>query len=383
MSSSARAGGGSRTAASRRCGSRGRAKAALRPRSAAGRGSWRTTRRKLVALQRCRPRACRCRSWTHAQQLRLQRRAAARRPRRGTACRRRRARTRRRASRVAPVNAPRSWPKNSLPDSVGHDRRAVDDHELALAAGAGRARGSARATSSLPVPLSPVMSTGASVNRATSTTCRRTDRHGGLSPTSPWRATADSRSSSTSRQRSSRAATCSAQRRVSPHAMTSDAPAPITRQEAPSHSDSGSLPIAMTRSPPPRLVLWTSSHNSDDAVSKKMTPGPARPPFTRSTSIPACRRALTACRSTDSARRPHARAHAFIAGAERRPRGWRNGRVGRSLACGRDALPAPVRPEAAHSPIRAHLRGGGEPIVGNRTFTGSSRCKKALTAPPR
>ena len=59
---------------------------------------------------------------------------------------------------TAPVNAPFSWPNSSLSSSVSGERGAVDARRTAR-----RARGwrswSARATSSLPVPLSPRMST--------------------------------------------------------------------------------------------------------------------------------------------------------------------------------------------------------------------------------
>ena len=73
-------------------------------------------------------------------------RAAARRPRRGTACRRGPARRRPRAGSTAPVKAPFSWPNSSLSISEPDDRAAVDDDERArLARGcAGGARARAR-----------------------------------------------------------------------------------------------------------------------------------------------------------------------------------------------------------------------------------------------
>ena len=84
-------------------------------------------------------------------------RAACRRSRRGTACRPRPARSARGASACAPVNAPRSWPKSS--DSS----RSFGIAAVLIATNGPRARGlcrcSARATSSLPVPDSPVIST--------------------------------------------------------------------------------------------------------------------------------------------------------------------------------------------------------------------------------
>ena len=97
-----------------------------------------------------------------AQQLRLQRRAAARRSRRGTACRRRPPRRARARSPTAPVNAPRTWPKSSL-----SRRFSASAPQSTTTNGPSRARRrvvrSPRATSSLPVPVSPWMSTVASV----------------------------------------------------------------------------------------------------------------------------------------------------------------------------------------------------------------------------
>ena len=84
-------------------------------------------------------------------------RAACRRSRRGTACRPRPARSARAATLCAPVNAPRSWPKSS--DSS----RSFGIAAVLIATNGPAARGlcrcSARATSSLPVPDSPVIST--------------------------------------------------------------------------------------------------------------------------------------------------------------------------------------------------------------------------------
>ena len=80
-----------------------------------------------------------------------------RRSRRGTACRRGPARRSRACGACAPVNAPRSWPKSSL--SMSSRGMAA---QLTLTNGAslrGLRRWMARLTSSLPVPLSPVMST--------------------------------------------------------------------------------------------------------------------------------------------------------------------------------------------------------------------------------
>ena len=63
--------------------------------------------------RRCRPR-CELARLQHAQQLGLQPHAACWRSRRGTACRRRPARSSRCDRRCASVNAPRTWPNSSL-----------------------------------------------------------------------------------------------------------------------------------------------------------------------------------------------------------------------------------------------------------------------------
>ena len=81
------------------------------------------------------------------------------------------------------------------------------------------------ATRSFPVPLSPVISTAASVNRATSTASRSTACQAGLSPTRKswtWR---HSTSSSIVCQRRSRSATCRAESAGSRQLNTSEAPA--------------------------------------------------------------------------------------------------------------------------------------------------------------
>ncbi len=72
----------------------------------------------------------------HAQQLGLDRRAAARRSRRGTACRRGPARTGPPSAAAAPVNAPFSWPNSSDSSRRLGQRRAVDRDERPVAAAA-------------------------------------------------------------------------------------------------------------------------------------------------------------------------------------------------------------------------------------------------------
>ena len=93
-----------------------------------------------------------------AEELRLHGRAASRPSRRGTGCRRRPARTAPRRWRCAPVKAPFSWPNSSDSISCSRDGRAVERRRTGPAA-RGEARWRARATSSLPVPVSPVTRT--------------------------------------------------------------------------------------------------------------------------------------------------------------------------------------------------------------------------------
>ena len=63
------------------------------------------------------------------------------------------------APRSAPVNAPRSWPKSSRLDEARRHGGAVEDDERALGARR-RPRGAPRRATSLPVPVSPSMTTG-------------------------------------------------------------------------------------------------------------------------------------------------------------------------------------------------------------------------------
>ena len=87
-------------------------------------------------------------------------RSAARRSRRGTACRRSRVSIRPRRCAWAPVKAPFSWPNSSLSSSAS----GIAPQLIGTKGPSARAlsRWIARAASSLPVPLSPSTSTGAS-----------------------------------------------------------------------------------------------------------------------------------------------------------------------------------------------------------------------------
>ena len=107
-------------------------------------------------------------------------RAADRRSRRGRSCRRRRARSAPAACATAPVNAPFSWPNSSLSISVGGSAA-----QLTRTSAAPRRRlraCSARANSSLPVPVSPSSSTDEFVG-ATSPRRASAARSDGPSPT--------------------------------------------------------------------------------------------------------------------------------------------------------------------------------------------------------
>ena len=84
------------------------------------------------------------------------------------ACRRRPARSGPSRRSTAPVKAPRSWPKSSLSSRLAGSARAVDRDERPRRA-RGCVRGCARAISSLPVPVSPVISTVAVVGATRAT----------------------------------------------------------------------------------------------------------------------------------------------------------------------------------------------------------------------
>jgi hypothetical protein len=116
---------------------------------------------------------------------------------------------------TAPVKAPRSWPKNSLPASVGTTVVQSTTTNRPLSGRWSRSCTS-RATSSLPVPLSPVSSTDDEVNRPTSMTSRSVPRQVWLCPTRWPRTSGESASSSIRAQRSSRAAMLAARPRAVP-----------------------------------------------------------------------------------------------------------------------------------------------------------------------
>jgi hypothetical protein len=126
---------------------------------------------------------------------------------------------------TAPVNAPRSWPNSSLSINSGGIAAQLTltngPFETALL------RWIARAISSLPVPLSPVISTRLRVG-ATFAICRLRSSITGVPPSSSQRASAALRNSSSSRairRRSSALRTVTMTRaRSSGFSMKSNAP---------------------------------------------------------------------------------------------------------------------------------------------------------------
>ena len=124
---------------------------------------------------------------------------------------------------------------------------------------------------SFPVPLSPVISTAASVKRATSTASRSTACHAGLSPTRKswtWR---HSTNSSMICQRRSRSATCRAESAGSDQLNTSEAPAWSSPQlSAPSASLDADN--ARMRSEPPLATSWMESAAAAVLPAKTTTP---------------------------------------------------------------------------------------------------------------
>ena len=172
----------------------------------------------------------------------------------------------------APVNAPRSCPKNSLPERVGTIVVQSSTTRSRFCVRASSAWMS-RAASSFPVPLSPVMRTGESVNRAISTIRRTTDRQARLSPTSRSRTSGSAVRSSTCCQRLRRAATVAGPCDGS-QTKTSLAPASSNRQSAPSASPVGTALTAITHSSPPLLHSCTRRERPVETSSNRMTPAP-------------------------------------------------------------------------------------------------------------
>ena len=117
-----------------------------------------TTRTSICVGVSCRRRDTNSPSWSSAQQLGLHRPAPSRRSRRGRGCRRRPARSGPARAVRAPVNAPRCVAEQLALEQVRRDGGAVDRDERLVARAPSR-RAATRATSSLPVPVSPVMST--------------------------------------------------------------------------------------------------------------------------------------------------------------------------------------------------------------------------------
>ena len=128
-----------------------------------------------------------------------------------------------------------------------------------------------RATTSLPVPLSPIRRTEASLKRATSTISRRREVHASVRPASASCTSVEWTSPSTSAQRLRRAETSSARLASSVRTTTSEAPASRSGQGPMSSTASGDVPTARMRTPP-RLDPRTRSRTSSETRSNTINP---------------------------------------------------------------------------------------------------------------
>src|SRR4051794_5879374 len=145
-----------------------------------------------------------------------------------------------------------------------------------------------RATSSLPVPLSPRMRTGDVLNLAISTTRRRKVRQRGFSPTRLRVTTGASSSASTAPHLRKRAAIAEAVAAAPSSANTSAAPACRTSHPSLRAREAGSSATAMTRSVPPRLRSCSVASNSFVHAAKSTIPGPRVSRCARCRETPAC-----------------------------------------------------------------------------------------------
>jgi hypothetical protein len=174
---------------------------------------------------------------------------------------------------VAPVKAPFSCPKNSLPDSSG---TTVEQSSTTRSRRSGR-RSSvciSRARSSFPVPLSPMSSTDESANFAASIVCRSSDIHAALRPTRFFVTSADPSTASTCAHRSKRARMRLATSRPSSHTATSEAPADRTRNASSRCSPDSASATPSTRTRPSQLILRTRSRSAAAGSSKNTSVGP-------------------------------------------------------------------------------------------------------------
>ena len=172
---------------------------------------------------------------------------------------------------TASVNAPRSWPKNSLPDNSGTMVLQSRITRSPLLARESRAW-MRFANNSLPVPLSPSISIEVSVKLATSTTCRRIAFKAWLSPTRTSCTAGEFTIPSTVFQRWRRAVISWTAMSDSVHTNTSEAPASISRHAA-SPGIAAQQP-ANTCTWPLRLRSRSCRHISGVTSLQKITPGP-------------------------------------------------------------------------------------------------------------
>src|SRR5690349_4446037 len=184
---------------------------------------------------------------------------------------------------VAPVKAPRSWPNSSLPASS--DTMVVQSTTAKSPLSRRRSRSwISRAISSLPVPLSPITSTEACENAATSTTERTTDRQRGLLPTSTLLTWAELARPSTVDQRSSRETIWPSASGSLGQTSTSFAPA---RDSAHCCAKLGRRPTQTASTVAPDAQVRNSSSKASSTCSKTAAPNPSTAPVGKVSSTPA------------------------------------------------------------------------------------------------
>ena len=206
---------------------------------------------------------------------------------------------------VAPVKAPRSWPNSSLPASSGTMVVQSTTTKSPLS-GRGSRSWISRAISSLPVPLSPMTSTEACENAATSTTERTTERQRGLLPTSTLLTSGELARPSTVDQRSSRETTWSAASGSRGQASTSLAPA---RDSAHCCARLGRRPMQMASTAELAAQVRNSSSTVSSTCSKTTAPNPSTAPVGKVRPIPARSSRFARISGMPGGTRPRKRTH--------------------------------------------------------------------------
>ena len=144
-----------------------------------------------------------------------------------------------------------------------------------------------RAMSSLPVPLSPMISTDACEKAATSTTLRTMARHRALLPTSTFFTAGESARFSMAAHRSSRETTSRRSRAASRQTRMSRAPAREIAQSSARLGRTG--PMQMARTVAPVAQVRRPSSTVASACSNTAAPKPSTASGGRVTSMSACR----------------------------------------------------------------------------------------------